>query len=58
MVCLDAEPQLAHTATYRSLLEFFDQSPQYVYAAPLANSDPSIYDFVGRYVYARMQHTF
>lgn len=36
----------------------FDQSPQYVYAAPLANSDPSIYDFVGRYVYARMQHTF
>jgi iron complex outermembrane receptor protein len=36
----------------------FDQAPQYVYAAALANSDPSIYDFVGRYVYFRAQHTF
>ncbi len=36
----------------------FDQSPQYVYAAPLANSDPTIYDYVGRFVYARVQHTF
>ena len=36
----------------------FDQSPQYVYAAPLANSDPNTYDFVGRYVYTRVQHTF
>ena len=36
----------------------FDQQPQFVYSAALANSDPSIYDFVGRYVYGRVQHTF
>jgi outer membrane receptor protein involved in Fe transport len=36
----------------------FDQSPQYVYSAPLANSDPTIYDYVGRFVYGRVQHTF
>ena len=36
----------------------FDQSPQSVYSAPLANSDPGIYDFVGRYVYGRVQQTF
>ena len=36
----------------------FDQAPQFVYAAPLANSDPNTYDFVGRFVYGRIQHTF
>ena len=36
----------------------FDQSPQFVYSAALANSDPSIYDYVGRYIYTRLQHTF
>jgi outer membrane receptor protein involved in Fe transport len=36
----------------------FDKAPQYVYSAALANSDPSLYDFVGRYVYGRVQHTF
>jgi hypothetical protein len=36
----------------------FDQRPQFVYSAPLANSDATIYDFVGRYVYFRAQHTF
>jgi iron complex outermembrane recepter protein len=35
-----------------------DQKPQYVYSAPLANSDPSIYDFMGRFFYARVQHNF
>jgi outer membrane receptor protein involved in Fe transport len=35
-----------------------DQKPQYVYSALLANSDPKIYDFVGRYYYARVQHSF
>jgi outer membrane receptor protein involved in Fe transport len=35
-----------------------DQKPQYVYSAVLANSDPSIYDFVGRFVYTRVQQTF
>jgi iron complex outermembrane receptor protein len=36
----------------------FDQRPQFVYSAPLANSDASVYDFVGRYIYFRAQHTF
>jgi outer membrane receptor protein involved in Fe transport len=36
----------------------FNKRPQFVYAAPLANSDPSTYDFVGRFVYGRVQHTF
>ncbi|MFL5312358.1 MAG: TonB-dependent receptor, partial [Myxococcales bacterium] len=36
----------------------FDQAPQYVYSAALANSDPTIYDFVGRFVYGRVQHRF
>lgn len=35
-----------------------DRRPQYVYSAPLANSDPSIYDFMGRFLYARLQHNF
>jgi iron complex outermembrane receptor protein len=36
----------------------FDKAPQYVYSAVLANSDPTIYDYVGRFVYGRIQHTF
>jgi iron complex outermembrane recepter protein len=36
----------------------FDKAPQYVYSAALANSDPTIYDFVGRFVYGRIQQTF
>jgi len=36
----------------------FDRKPQYVYSAPLANSDPSIYDFMGRFFYTRLQHNF
>jgi outer membrane receptor protein involved in Fe transport len=36
----------------------FDKAPQYVYSAALANSDPSIYDYVGRFVYLRLQHAF
>jgi outer membrane receptor protein involved in Fe transport len=36
----------------------FNQAPQFVYAAPLGNSDPNTYDFVGRFVYGRVQHTF
>jgi outer membrane receptor protein involved in Fe transport len=35
-----------------------DKAPQFVYAAPLANSDPNTYDFVGRFVYGRVQHAF
>jgi hypothetical protein len=29
-----------------------------VYSAPLANSDPATYDYVGRFLYGRVQHTF
>lgn len=36
----------------------FDQKPQYVYAAPLANSDATLYDFLGRYYYVRLGHAF
>jgi len=36
----------------------FDTVPNFVYAAPLANSDPSIYDYVGRFFYTRLQHRF
>jgi iron complex outermembrane recepter protein len=34
------------------------EAPQYVYSAALANSDPSLYDYVGRFVYARIKETF
>jgi hypothetical protein len=36
----------------------FDKAPQYVYSAALANSDPTVYDYIGRFVYGRLQHTF
>jgi iron complex outermembrane recepter protein len=36
----------------------FDKQPRFVYAAPLANSDPSVYDFVGRFVYFRVLQRF
>jgi iron complex outermembrane receptor protein len=35
-----------------------DKAPQFVYSAPLANSDPSVYDFLGRYFYIRMKQAF
>ncbi|MCM2334670.1 MAG: TonB-dependent receptor, partial [Anaeromyxobacteraceae bacterium] len=36
----------------------FDQKPQYVYSAPLANSDPTLYDYLGRYFYVRLTQTY
>ncbi len=36
----------------------FDQKPQYVYSAPLANSDPTVYDYLGRYYYVRLTQTY
>jgi len=35
-----------------------DQKPQFVYAAPLANTDPSLYDFLGRFFYVRLGHAY
>ena len=52
--------QLSSGAGKTSLLvgvnNVFDQKPQYVYAAVLANSDPTLYDYVGRFYYVRLQH--
>jgi hypothetical protein len=35
-----------------------DTAPQYVYSAALANSDPSVYDYLGRYFYTRIKENF
>jgi len=49
---------LGRTTLALGINNVFDQAPQFVYAAPLANSDPSAYDYIGRFVYGRIQHTF
>lgn len=36
----------------------FDERPSFIYSAVLGNSDPSTYDWVGRFVYTRLQQTF
>jgi outer membrane receptor protein involved in Fe transport len=50
--------KLGTTAFFVGVNNVFDQAPPYVYSAPLANSDPLTYDFLGRYVYGRIQHRF
>ena len=61
----DAFPHLLEIQTrwndndvYGHVNNVFNEAPQFVYAAPLANSDPNTYDFVGRFVYGRVQHAF
>jgi outer membrane receptor protein involved in Fe transport len=49
---------LGKTTVMVGVNNVFDKAPQYVYAAPLANSDPSTYDFVGRFVYTRIAQNF
>jgi outer membrane receptor protein involved in Fe transport len=46
------------TAIFAGISNVLDQQPPYIYSAPLANSDPSAYDYLGRYFYARVQQTF
>lgn len=46
------------TAVLVGVNNVLDQKPQYVYAAVLANSDPTLYDYTGRFVYARLQQAF
>ena len=46
------------TGIYAGISNLFDRSPPYVFSAALANSDPATYDYLGRYVYGRIQHTF
>lgn len=50
--------KLGQTAFFAGISNLFDQAPPYIYSANLANSDPSTYDYLGRYVYGRVQHTF
>jgi iron complex outermembrane recepter protein len=49
---------LGRTSFFFGINNLFDEAPPYIYSAALANSDPSTYDYVGRYVYGRIQHRF
>ena len=46
------------TSIFAGVSNLFNKAPPYVYSAALANSDPSTYDYLGRYVYGRVQHRF
>jgi outer membrane receptor protein involved in Fe transport len=50
--------KLGKTSFFAGISNVFNQAPPYIYSAALANSDPSTYDYLGRYVYGRVQHTF
>ena len=49
---------LGRTTLVAGVNNVFNKAPQYVYSSALANSDPSVYDYLGRYVYGRVQHAF
>src|SRR5882724_10535714 len=49
---------IGKTTLYAGILNLTDKVPPYIYSAALANSDPSTYDYVGRYFYGRIQHRF
>ncbi|TMB13918.1 MAG: TonB-dependent receptor, partial [Deltaproteobacteria bacterium] len=46
------------TSLFAGIMNLTDKVPPYIYSAALANSDPSTYDYIGRYVYGRIQHRF
>ena len=46
------------TSIFAGISNLFDVNPPYVYSAALGSSDPSAYDYLGRYVYARLQQKF
>ena len=46
------------TSLIAGINNLFNEAPRFVYSAPLANSDPATYDYVGRFLYGRVQHTF
>jgi iron complex outermembrane recepter protein len=46
------------TSLFAGIMNLLDRAPPYIYSAALANSDPSTYDYLGRYVYGRIQHQF
>jgi iron complex outermembrane receptor protein len=49
---------LGKTRFFAGISNLFNQSPPYIYSAALANSDPSTYDYLGRYVYGRISQSF
>jgi iron complex outermembrane recepter protein len=49
---------LGKTTLFAGIINLTDKAPPYIYSAALANSDPSTYDYIGRYVYGRIQHRF
>ncbi len=46
------------TNFFAGITNLMDKQPPYIYSAALANSDPASYDYLGRYFYGRVQHTF
>ena len=46
------------TSLFAGIMNVTDKVPPYIYSAALANSDPSTYDYIGRYFYGRIQHRF
>jgi outer membrane receptor protein involved in Fe transport len=46
------------TNFFAGITNLMDKQPPYIYSAALANSDPASYDYLGRYFYGRLQHTF
>jgi outer membrane receptor protein involved in Fe transport len=49
---------LGRTTLFAGIINVTDRPAPYIYSAALANSDPNTYDYIGRYVYGRIQHRF
>jgi outer membrane receptor protein involved in Fe transport len=49
---------IGKTTLFAGVINALNKAPPYIYSAALANSDPSTYDYIGRYVYGRVQHKF
>jgi iron complex outermembrane receptor protein len=46
------------TSIAAGIQNVLDKQPPYLYWASAANSDPSTYDYIGRYYYARLTQSF
>jgi outer membrane receptor protein involved in Fe transport len=49
---------IGRTSFLAGVSNLFNVTPPYVYSAALANSDPTAYDYLGRYVFGRVQQQF
>ncbi|HEY2028926.1 MAG TPA: TonB-dependent receptor [Myxococcales bacterium] len=49
---------IGKTNFFVGMSNVFDVNPPYIYSAALASSDPTAYDYLGRYVFGRVQQTF